>query len=145
MGGARNSAAQTGPQAFDRARASAKLADSKTLAVADEVASSRLESLSSGTAAAPATRLAGGRLFVRRGQVWTDVGHADRITVTTVVAYSKAYFELVRQLPELAPYLSVGDEVLIAGRRVSVRVGESGIDVWKPGQLAEVVRNFRGT
>ena len=145
MGGARNSAAQTGPQAFDRARASAKLADSKTLAAADEVASSRLESLSSGTAGAPATRLAGGRLFVRRGQVWTDVGHADRITVTAVVAYSKAYFELVRQLPELAPYLSVGDEVLIAGRRGSVRVGESGIDVWKPGQLAEVVRNFRGT
>jgi Ca-activated chloride channel family protein len=145
MGGARNSAAQTGPQAFERARASAKLADSKTLAAADEVASSRLQSLTAGGSTAPVSRLAGGRLFIRRDQVWTDVGHADRITVTTVVAYSKAYFELVRQLPELAPYLSVGDEVLIAGRRGSVRVGGSGIDIWKPGQLAEVVRNFRGT
>jgi Ca-activated chloride channel family protein len=145
MGGARNSAAQTGPQALDRARASAKLADSKTLAAADEVASSRLESLTVGAVAAPATRLAGGRLFVRRNQVWTDVGHADRITVTAVVAYSRAYFELVRQLPEIAPYLTVGDEVLIAGRRGSVRVGGSGIDGWQPGQLAEVVRNFRGT
>jgi Ca-activated chloride channel family protein len=145
MGGARNSAAQTGPQAFERARASAKLADSKTLAAADEVASSRLESLSRGAAAAPATRLAGGRLFILRDQVWTDVGHADRITVTAVVAYSRAYFDLVQQLPELAAYLSVGDEILIAGRRGSVRVGGSGIDMWKPGQLAEVVRNFRGT
>jgi Ca-activated chloride channel homolog len=145
MGGARNSAGQTGAQAFERARASAKLADSKTLAAADEVASSRLRSLTVGVAAAPATRLAGGRLFVRRDQVWTDVGHADRITVTAVVAYSRAYFDLVRQLPELTPYLSVGDEVLIAGRRGSVRVGGSGIDTWKPGQLAEVVRNFRGT
>ena len=80
-----------------------------------------------------------------RGRVWTDVTQADRITVTDVAAYSKAYFELVRQLPEVAPYLSVGDEVLIAGRRASVRVGGSGVKVWQPGQLAEVVRNFRGT
>jgi Ca-activated chloride channel family protein len=145
MGGARNSAAQTGAQAFDRARASSKLADSKTLAATEEVASSRLESLARGGSAAPATRLVAGRLFIRRDQVWTDVAHADRITVTAVVAYSKAYFELVRQLPEVAPYLSVGDEVLIAGRRASVRVGGSGIEMWQPGQLAEVVRNFRGT
>jgi Ca-activated chloride channel family protein len=145
MGGARNSAAQTGVQAFDRARASAKLADSKTLAAAEEVASSRLESLAKDGSAAPATRLVAGRLFIRRDQVWTDVAHADRITVTAVVAYSKAYFELVRQLPEVAPYLSVGDEVLIAGRRASVRVGGSGVEVWQSGQLAEVVRNFRGT
>jgi hypothetical protein len=120
------------------------LADSKTLAAADEVASSRLETLGRG-AASPASRLVGGRLFVQRDQVWTDVGHPDRITVTAVVAYSRAYFELVRQLPELAPYLSVGDEVLIAGRRGSIRVGGSGTDRWRPGELAEVVRNFRGT
>ena len=145
MGGARNSAAQTGTQAFERALASAKLADSKTLDAAEEVASSRLKSLARDGSAAPETRLVAGRLFVRRDQVWTDVAHADRITVTAVVAYSKAYFELVRQLPEVAPYLPVGDEVLIAGRRASVRVGGSGIEVWKPGQLAEVVRNFRGT
>lgn len=48
MGGARNSAAQTGAQAFDRARASAKLADSKTLAATDAVASSPLETLGRG-------------------------------------------------------------------------------------------------
>jgi Ca-activated chloride channel family protein len=145
MGGARNSSAQTGAQAFDRARASAKLAESKTLAAAEEVASSRLESFAKDQSTASATRLVAGRLFIRRGQVWTDVAHADRITVTAVVAYSRAYFDLVRQLPEVAPYLSVGDEVLIAGRRASVQVGGSGIEVWQPGQLAEVVRNFRGS
>jgi hypothetical protein len=73
------------------------------------------------------------------------VAHTDRITVTAVAAYSKAYFELVRQLPEVAPYLSVGEEVLIAGRRSSVRVSSTGIEVWAPGQLADLVRNFRGT
>jgi hypothetical protein len=145
IGGARNAVRQTGPQAFDRAQASSKLADSKTLASADEVASSRLEALAKDESRASATRLVAGRLFIRRNQVWTDVAHTDRITVTAVAAYSKAYFDLVRQLPEVAPYLSVGAEVLIAGRRASVRVGGSGIEIWQPGQLAEVVRNFRGT
>jgi Ca-activated chloride channel family protein len=145
MGGARNSAAQTGAGAFERAKASAKLSDSKTLAAADAAASDRLKSLSREGAAAPETRRAGGRLFIRRGRVWTDVAQTDRITVTDVTAYSKAYFELVRVLPEVAPYLSVGEEILIAGRTASVRIGPSGVEVWPPGQLAALVRNFRGT
>jgi Ca-activated chloride channel homolog len=144
MGGARNSAAQTGAGAFERARTSAKLADSKTLAAADAAASDQLESLSrkDGTAE---TRRAGGRLFILRGRVWTDVAQADRITVTDIAAYSKAYFELVRQLPEVAPYLTVGEELLIAGRKASLRIGSSGVETWQPGQLAALVRNFRGT
>ena len=145
MGGARNSAAQTGAGAFERARTSAKLSDAKTLAAADVAASDRLESLSRDGAVAPETRRAGGRLFIRRGRVWTDVAQTDRITVTDVTAYSKAYFDLVRLLPEVAPYLSVGEEILIAGRTASVRIGPSGVEVWQPGQLAALVRNFRGT
>jgi hypothetical protein len=73
------------------------------------------------------------------------VAQADRITVTDVAAYSKAYFELVRLLPEVAPCLSVGEEILIAGRTASVRIGPSGVEIWQPGKLAALVRNFRGT
>jgi Ca-activated chloride channel family protein len=90
LGGARNSAAQTGRQAFERARASAKLSDSKSLAEADEGATAAASSVSSGGAPA-ATQRVHGRLFVQRGRVWTDLGHTDRITVTAVTAYSKAY------------------------------------------------------
>jgi len=144
IGGARNSAGQTGTGAFEQARASSKLSDSKSLAAAELAASDRLESLSRGRAVAE-TRRVGGRLFIRRGQVWTDVGQPDRITVTDVAAYSKAYFELVRQLPEVAPCLTVGDQVLLAGRHASIRIGPSGVETWQPGQLADLVRNFRGT
>jgi hypothetical protein len=73
------------------------------------------------------------------------VGHTDRITITEVAAYTRAYFELVRQLPELAQYLSVGDEILLAGRRASIRIAPTGIEAWKQGQLPILVRNFRGT
>jgi Ca-activated chloride channel family protein len=145
MGGARNATRQTGLQAFERARASAKLSDSKSLASADEAVNAQAATLAPRDAAAAPSRRAGGRLFVQRGKVWTDVAQTDRITVTDVAAYSKAYFELVRLLPELAPYLSVGDEILIAGRRESIRIGASGVAVWRPGQLADLVRNFRGT
>jgi Ca-activated chloride channel family protein len=145
IGGARNSAAQTGAGAFERARASSNLTDSKTLAAAEAAAADRLESLSRESDVKAQTRRAGGRLFVLRGRVWTDVAQADRITITDITAYSRAYFDLVRVLPEIAPYLAVGDEVVIAGRRASVRVGPSGIEVWKPGQLADLVHNFRGT
>jgi Ca-activated chloride channel family protein len=144
-GGALNSAAQTGRVAFDRARASSKFSETKSLADADAIAETRLTSLSPAGAAAPPNRRAGGRIFVMRGQVWTDIGHTDRITVTEIEAYSRAYFDLVRQLPELAPYLPVGDQLLIAGKRASIRVASTGVHAWKPGQLADLVRNFRGT
>jgi hypothetical protein len=144
MGGARNAVAQTGAPAFDRARSSAKFSESKSLASADAAAAERLEALAPAQARSPATR-AGGRLFVKRGAVWTDLAQVDRITITAVAAYSRAYFQLVRVLPEIAPCLSVGDEVLIAGRRASVQIGRSGIEGWKPGELEDLVRNFRGT
>jgi Ca-activated chloride channel homolog len=143
LGGARNAAAQTGRQAFDRARTSAKLSDSKSLEATDEVAAAQSANLSRDRA--PASKRVAGRLFIQRDKVWTDVGQADRITVTDIAAYSSAYFELVRLLPEVAPYLSVGDEVLIAGRRESIRIRATGVEVWRPGRLAELVRNFRGT
>lgn len=144
IGGPQAAAAQTGVEAVRRAAASAKLSDSRTLASADAAAADRLESLAPQGSAFPSRR-AGGRLFVRRGRVWTDVSQPDRITITDIAAYSRAYFELVRVLPEITPCLAVGDEILIAGRRVGVHIGPSGIEVWKPGELTDLVRNFRGT
>lgn len=138
-------AAQTGTQAFDRASASAKMSQANSLEAADRAANERLTSLESGSLSAGRIRRVGGRLFILKDQVWTDVGHADRISVTEIEAYSQAYFDLVRQLPEVAAYLSVGDTVVIAGRRESIRIAPSGTKVWRPGQLAALVRNFRGT
>jgi Ca-activated chloride channel homolog len=135
---------QTGAAAFDRARRSAKFAEAKTLQGADEVAAGVL-----GNGGTPGGRQAskqvGGRMFVLRDSVWTDIGNADRIPITAVAAFSPAYFALVRMLPELTSYLSAGEDVLIAGRRGSIRIAHRGIESWKPGELAALVRNFRGT
>jgi hypothetical protein len=48
-------------------------------------------------------------------------------------------------LPELIPYLSAGDDVLVSGRQISIRIAPQGIESWKAGELAAVVRNFRGS
>ncbi|HEX2220023.1 MAG TPA: VIT domain-containing protein [Gemmatimonadales bacterium] len=134
---------QTGAAAFDRARRSAKFVETTNLQAADELAAGSPDGPL--PASGPTTRRAGDRLFVLRGAVWTDVGHPDRIPVTAVAAYSRAYFELVRMLPELAPYLSAGEDIVVAGRRRSIRIAHRGTEVWRPGELAELIRNFRGT
>jgi hypothetical protein len=135
---------QTGAAAFDRARRSAKFTETKTLQNADEVAAGAAGALGS-TAGRLASKQVGSRVFVLRDSVWTDIGNADRIPVTAVAAFSPAYFALVRMLPELTPYLSAGEDVLIAGRRTNIRVARQGIESWKAGELVAVVRNFRGS
>jgi hypothetical protein len=146
-GGAGVAARQTGREAFQRAQASAGYSGVSNLAAADKVASARTAEIradmSVGTAPA-AVRRVGGRLFVRRDSIWTDAAHRDSLHVTRVAAFSDAYFALVRALPDLAPFLGVGDETIVAGRRASVRIGPEGVTAWRPGELEALVRNFRG-
>jgi Ca-activated chloride channel family protein len=131
----------TGRAAFERANASAKLADASDLAAAEQAAPAP----AAGPDRAGELRRHDGRLFRREGSTWTDLGHRDRMRVTAVSPFSRAYFDLVRMLPEIVPYLSVGEEVLIAGRHRSIRIGSDGASEWGPGQLAALIRDFRGT
>ena len=135
---------QTGSAAFERARRSSKFLVTSNLQSADEVASEPAQRESPGSGR-QLMRQIGGRVFVLRDSVWTDIGKADRIPVTAVAAFSQAYFELVRLLPEIAPYLSAGEQLVVAGRRSSIRIAAQGIESWKPGELAALVRNYRGT
>ena len=141
MGGVGAARSQTGQEAFQRARASAALAGATNLAAADKVASARAEEIAGSPGA---VRRVGGRLFVQRGGVWTDGALRDTLNVARVQAFSDAYFALVRALPELAPWLAAGDEIVVAGRQASVRIGAEGRTTWRPGELETLVRRFRG-
>lgn len=48
-------------------------------------------------------------------------------------------------LPEIVPFPSVGEGVLIAGLRRSVGIGPGGLEWREQGRLADLVRDFRGT
>lgn len=141
----------TGAGAFDAARATSRLAGAATKAQMDQEVRQRAEQLvprdqrSSGRDDdAMITTRAGGRLFVRRNGTWTDIGHADAQRVTTVVPFSKAYFDLVAARPALREALSIGIPVVVAGRRASLKVAEGGITEWAAGGLARFLMEFDG-
>jgi Ca-activated chloride channel family protein len=141
-GGAGAARQQSGEEAFRRARATSSMVGASSLAAADAAERDRLEELAGSNRRA--VRRVAGRLFVRHGAVWTDVAHGDSLRVVDVAPFSDAYFALVRALPEIAPFLRAGDEVLVAGRRASVRITPRGRTAWASGELATTVRLFRG-
>lgn len=134
-------AAQSGQVAFEAASRSAKMSSASNLAAADMAAAVG----SSDARERSDERRAGGRVFRLRNGIWTDVAHVDSLHVRTVAPFSTAYFALVRALPELGRCLAVGDRVLVAGRRVSVRIAPAGVTEWRAGELDALVSSFRGT
>lgn len=144
--------AQNGAMAVERATDAAAMRKSVSLsevtATAD-VADRRLRREGAGASAttsgrAPATERRQGRVFVQRDGVWTDLAHVAGRPVVRVAAYSDAYFALLRALPELGALMGREGDVLVAGRGQSVRIGREGTARWAPGELAAVVRSFRG-
>jgi len=142
MGGAAAARAQSGTGAVAAARSSSALMGAGNLATADAAAAERADELSRGSGRA--VRRVGGRLFVQQGTVWTDAAHLASLRVYEVAPFSDAYFALVRALPELAPFMGIGDEVLVAGRSASFKVTVQGATTWRAGELEAAVRAFRG-
>src|SRR3989442_3453637 len=132
-------AAQVGALSVDRARREAKSA-----AVANAAEAADMDEAMRGRVAGQASRRVGGRFFVRRDSVWTDVAHGDSLPVVRVAAFSDAYFALLRALPELVKPAALEPAVLVAGRRLSVKIEPGGKSTWQDGELERLVREFPG-
>ena len=91
-----------------------------------------------------AARAAGGRLFRQRDGVWTDVAHDAAKRIVRVAAFSAAYFDVLRALPELEPVLRELSTALIGGAEVSVQVGDEGLREISTSELRALVSGFRG-
>jgi Ca-activated chloride channel family protein len=144
-GGREDAARMSGQVAFNRAEASARAMELKTLASADAAAEQRLaDAPSAPGVSAPAMQRLSGRVFVDRNGLWTDLAYKPGSTEVMVAPFSPAYFALVRSLPELAAWLPAGDRVVVAGSRVSIRIDPQGLTEWRGNQLVTTVRDFRG-
>jgi len=128
---------QFGAPSVARARREAMSASASVAADA-----ARLDAAARTSMAAPTER-AGDRLFVWRDSTWTDLRHTNSLRVVTVEPFSDAYFELLRALPELARPAALQPAVLVAGRRVSIKIGAGGRSAWGEGELEAVIREFR--
>jgi len=99
--------------------------------------------MASGPQAVP-TRLAAGRIFALRDGVWHDLGIRGDVRHQRIVAFSDAYFALVRALPEITPWLSLGNQVRVAGRAVTLEFGSTGADRISDEAVRRLVADFRG-
>ncbi|MGE5745379.1 MAG: VIT domain-containing protein [Gemmatimonadota bacterium] len=129
---------QAGAGAVARSQAEAKAAEQAVVVTDGEMVTTALR----GRAGINPTRRAGGRLFILRDSVWTDLGHGDSLPVISVAPFSDAYFALLRAVPELRPAALLG-QVLVAGRRVSIKIAAGGKEAWRAGELEALVRDFR--
>jgi Ca-activated chloride channel homolog len=93
-------------------------------------------------AGAPARRI-GARVFVLKDSVWTDTHHVDSLRVVHVAPYGPAYFALLRALPELVEPAGLSPAVVVAGRRVSVKIDSTGATDLGAGEIGDIVREFR--
>lgn len=90
------------------------------------------------------TRVVAGRLFRLRDNVWTDVAFVDGGHLIEVEAFSSAYFDLVKSVPELGLVLREFGTVVVAGVEVSLRIGGDGVERLSASELTELVNGFRG-
>jgi len=135
-------AAQVGSEAVGRAKAEKLMAGSVSLDAV--VVSGSADSIAvRERGSATRTQRVGGRMFTWRDSTWTDIAHGDSLRVVTVEPFSDAYFALLRALPELRGPAALGSSVLVAGRRVSLKIVAGGKTTWADRELATVVRDFR--
>ena len=131
-------AQQFGAPSVAKARRDAQAASAAVASEARE-----LDDLTRARMGGARTQQVGGRMFVWRDSVWTDLRHGDSLPVVAVEAFSDAYFALMRALPEIVKAVTLEPTVLVAGRRASVKIGTQGKTVWSAGELDALVRNFR--
>jgi Ca-activated chloride channel family protein len=89
-------------------------------------------------------RMVAGRLFQERDGVWVEAASSDQIPLVTVKLFSRAWFDLMAALPEVAPAARELGRLELAGARVRLRVADAGVDQLTAERLAGLVRDFRG-
>jgi Ca-activated chloride channel family protein len=132
-------AAQNGAGAVRQSQAEASLAAKSVDREDQDELSARLR-MRSGI---NPTRRVGGRLYILRDSVWTDLAARETQRTVTVAPFSDAYFALLRSLPELTPAVSLTPGVLVAGRQVNIKIAAGGVESWRAGELDRTVADFR--
>ncbi len=76
---------------------------------------------------ARSTRRVNGHTFVLHDGVWTDVRYHAGMPTTKIKPFSKAYFDLLQQVPELRAVFALGDRVIVVGTTRAIRVDDTGV------------------
>ncbi|MDZ7632815.1 MAG: VWA domain-containing protein [Gemmatimonadaceae bacterium] len=134
---------QTGQVAFEAAQTSADFLNAVSVSGARRVSERAQDRGVPSGAAGAGQRIVGSRRFAQRGTQWLDVAQRTQ-RVVSVVAFSPAYFALLQVLPELRDVVTLGDDVLVAGSRASIRIQRAGQHALTGTDLQQLTKDFRG-
>src|SRR5687768_1811871 len=126
-----------------RSQAALDVAQKEMAAQLQSVVVTGQSAANGGRANQAATQTIAGRHFQQSGAVWTDLQHAKTQRVVSIEPFSKAYFAVLARLPELENYWKQLDEVLVAGKRVSVQISKGGASTMSTAELTQLVTEFR--
>ncbi len=120
---------------FEAAKAAAAQRSASSVATMDSVAAAS-ESRRDGAS----VRRIDGRTFLLKDSVWTDQRFRTGMNTTKIKAYSKAYFDLLSQLPELKAAFALGSRVIVVGRDRAIALDDKGADALPQATLAALVK-----
>jgi Ca-activated chloride channel family protein len=84
-------------------------------------------------------RSVAGHSFYLENDIWKDARSAGNSREVTVKAYSKAYFDLLKQIPELAKLAGVGEQVTVVGRGVVISIrSNTGVETLSTTELNRI-------
>ena len=120
---------------FEAARAAADQRSMKSTVALDSAASAGRD--------AATERQAGGHTFRLVNDVWTDVRPSGKNREVTVKAYSKAYFDLLKQIPEIAKLAGVGEQVTVVGRGVTISIrSNQGTETLNATEISRIANEW---
>ncbi len=131
---------QTGAKAFRDSRRSSLLRAAGSMAEAEAMIVDALAAPSAG-AHVVRTRRAGGRRFVLRDLVWSDIAHDPQAPTVRIAPFGSVWLRLSQESEALRSALALGERVIIAGEGLTLIVEPGGVGqlerrVWRQLQLA---------
>jgi Ca-activated chloride channel family protein len=108
-------------------------------AAADQRAMKSVVALDSASRSDASVRTVGGHTFQLENDIWKDARPAGNSREVTIKAYSKAYFDLLKQIPELGKLAGVGEQVTVVGRGVVISIRtSSGVESFTSAELSRI-------
>jgi Ca-activated chloride channel family protein len=112
-------------QRFEMAKAASAQRAVASVAVVDSMKAAATPPSADMRRDAATMRRIDARTFTLRDGVWTDARFRTGMETIIIKPYSKAYFDLVSQFPELRSVFALGNRVIVVGKSIAISLDES--------------------
>jgi hypothetical protein len=131
-------AADTRTARFESAKTASAQRSLNSVGILDSMSAAAAPPAPNGASAS--TRTLNGRTFILRDGVWTDVRYTAAMATTKIKPFSKAYFDLIDQVPELRAVFTIGTRVIVVGRDRAVALADDGVSELTSGAIATLAK-----